>query len=115
MSADEELMPVDWRTLEPLEQDALALAGGECDTLFEDWFNARWTSRIPVWAMPPHDAPSDCLRLHPLLWDEWVARYWGTLTPEDRRAHPAWKAAEGYAEERAWYEAEAAKAEGPSC
>ena len=112
LTSPDELTPVDWRTLEPLEQKALDLAGHEQCDAFCAWFDARWKDRLPVWATPKYDTPSDSLLKHAELWEHEVACYWGTLTPEQRREHPAWKLAEDYAHDRAWCEAEAAKAEG---
>ena len=105
MDHPEQLTPVDWRTMDPIEQDALDLAGrGGTSIPFRDWFDARWANKLPVWAVPKYDTPSDSLRLYPLLWEREVACYWGTLTPEQRREHPAYKLALEYAEDRAWRE-----------
>ena len=96
----EQLTPVDWRTLEPMDAEALFIAGsrGSASLPFRDWFDARWSDRMPFWAK--RDAPSDMLALNDDLWLHEVACYWGTLTPEQRREHPAYKLALEYAENR---------------
>lgn len=108
----DELQPADWRKLDPIEQHALTIAGSHtADGLpFRDWFDARWSERMPFWAR--HEKPSDMLARNAELWDHEVACYWGTLTPEQRREHPAYKAAQDSAEDIAWRERQA---EAASC
>jgi hypothetical protein len=107
----DELTPVDWRKLDPIEQHALTIAGSRtADGLhFCRWFDARWRDKLPEWARV--DRPSEMLaRNDAEAWDREVACYWGTLTPEQRREHPAYKAAQESAEDIAWRERQAERA-----